>query len=151
MVVDCKQLWYSIYLYKYLECYLSGTGILKTYLSTKAHPNDIANVTDAEMKCAVQYKVQRSNAHKTGGTIPDPPAILSPQAQRLLNAVEAGRKVTDGTTEHALQMRKQIYALRTFFGSQQVYFTISPDDLKLSVVLRYAGISEAEIKTMTAE
>jgi len=34
------------------------------------------------------------------------------------------------------------------FGSSQIFFTISPDDLQMFNVLRYAGLTKAEIQTM---
>ena len=127
-----------------------GDGILRAHLKVKGNADDLAEVTEEEIQSMTQWKVRKSNALRKGEAPPETPSNVSERSMRFIESVEAGRKVMPGTNEHSLRMRTQLYSMRAMYGSQQIYFTISPDDLKLVSVLHYAGASADQIQNMDA-
>jgi hypothetical protein len=119
-------------------------------MKTKANVEDFVSVTESQLQTAVSHKIQCSNAARSGNPLPEAPHNLSLPAKKMLNTVEAARAKLPGTYEESLQARKTFYGYRKYFGSQQIFFTLSPDDLKMRAVLRYAGLSEEQIAEMTS-
>ena len=128
----------------------TAQGILRANLTVKTKSSDICNVTEGEMAAVVKHKARCAEAARLNRPLPLRPVHLSQKAEILLRGVEAGRKSMAGTREESVEARRRFYALRRFFGSQQIFFTISPDDLKLSSVLWFAGLTKEEIEAMSA-
>jgi hypothetical protein len=119
-------------------------------MTVKAKVGEMCSITEQEMSTAIYYKIKCDNAIRSGNPLPAAPQDLAESSQSMLQYLAAGRKVIPGTVEHSKDARISLYASRRFSGSHQVFFTISPDDLKLESVYHYCGLNANEISHLTS-
>lgn len=134
-------------------CSFIAHGILKS-LRARFSDSKVASVTKAELHTAVRKSMNKQKQGNDKNTSDNTTSTASTETRtngdEYISTVESGKKIMYDTAEQAFENRKKFYALRRMYGSSQVFFTISPDDLKTFNVLRYAGKSRDEIYDMSA-
>ena len=124
----------------------AAKGIVKMHLRTTIGHERTAAITNEELRKAVRARTNRISsrgASKGGigsGTDLQNASGTNSDASQFLRHIEAGRQVMHGTSEQAFENRKKFYALRRLHGSSQIFFTVSPDDLRFFNILLFLSI-----------